>query len=263
MKVCMMQPTFLPWVGYFELISKCDQFVFLDDFQFSIQSYHQRNRLFVNKEQVDWYTAPVKRTSFLMPLNETQTNEEIPWRSKLWKRIQQNYGKARYFKTYEEVIRKWLLTPARSLADQNIAFIKMICSILGFRTPFRYSSEYPSQLHRSERVLELLRECNSDHYLCARGSFNYMVQDKVFPVEDIVILFQNHHPVSYDQVGSPGKFVPYLSILDVLFNVGPEETSRLIMDGTKEWHDWSAMLSLSQEVEENDAHCDRRAQYRR
>ena len=75
MKVAMMQPTFLPWQGYFELIYQADCFIFLDDFQFSVQSYHQRNRLFVNRDQVGWYTVPVKKSNAF--LRKTKTEDGI------------------------------------------------------------------------------------------------------------------------------------------------------------------------------------------
>ena len=98
MNVAMMQPAFMPWQGFFELIYRAERFVFLDDFQFSVQSYHQRNRLFVNKGQVDWYSVSVmKSVSFGAPLNETKLNETIPWRQKMWKRLQQNYAKAPFY----------------------------------------------------------------------------------------------------------------------------------------------------------------------
>jgi hypothetical protein len=244
MNVGMMQPSFLPWLGYFELIYKSDTFIFLDDFQFSVQSYHQRNRLFVNKGQVDWYTVPVKKSlSFQMPLNNTQMNENIPWRVKSWKRIKQNYGKARYFKTYEAAIEKWLLSTYSNLAEQNIAFIKIICEIIGINRIFIKSSEFASQKQRSEHVLELLKWSNANSYYCANGSFDYMFQDKVFPVSNIEVLFQNFNPKAYPQVGSPDNFVPYLCILDALFNIGSDDTAELIKRGTVEWLTWGIMIS--------------------
>lgn len=243
MNVAMMQPSFLPWLGYFELIYKSDTFILLDDFQFSIQSYHQRNRLFVNKGQVDWYTVPVKKSSsFQMPLNSTQINEDIPWRIKSWKRIQQNYGKTQYFKAYEASIAHWLLSPAGNLAVQNIVFIKLICEILGIERVFLTSSEFSSKKQRSEHVLELLQWGNASSYYCANGSFDYMFQDQVFPVSEIEVLFQNFNPKPYFQVGLPDKFMPYLSVLDALFNVGPDETAALIKEGTSEWLTWEHMV---------------------
>jgi len=245
MNIGMMQPTFLPWLGFFELIHKSDVFIFLDDFQFSVQSYHQRNRLFVNKGQVDWYTVPVKKSSsFKMPLNTTQINEDVPWRTKSWKRIQQNYGKTGYFKAYEEEISQWLLSPYSNLAEQNIAFIEMICEIVGIRRIFRKSSELASTKQRSERVVELLRWSNAHGYYCANGSFDYMFQDKIFPVNDIRVLFQNFVPRSYSQASTPDNFVPYLCVLDALFNMGPDGTAGLIIGGTVEWLTWENMVSV-------------------
>jgi hypothetical protein len=244
MNVGMMQPTFLPWLGYFELIYRSDTFVFLDDFQFSVQSYHQRNRLFVNKGQVAWYTVPIKKSSsFQMPLNNTQMNEDIPWRAKSLKRIQQNYGKARHFKAYEAAMEGWLLSTYANLAEQNITFIKMICEMLGIRREFLKSSECASQKQRSERVLELLEWPRADRYYCARGSFDYMLQDQIFPVGDIEVLFQNFVPKAYPQVGSPDGFVPYLCVLDALLNIGPDETAALIKGGTEQWSTWEMMVS--------------------
>lgn len=243
MNVGMMQPTFLPWLGYFELIFKSDIFIFLDDFQFSVQSYHQRNRLFVNKGQVDWYTVPVSKSlSFQMPLNNTQINENSSWRVKAWKRIQSNYRKAKYFKTYEDTIRQWLLVTYSNLAEQNISFIKLISNILGINRIFRNSSEAKTQEKRSLHVLELLRWSNAKCYYCANGAFDYMLQDRVFPVNDIEVLFQNFTPKPYFQVGSPDDFVPYLSILDVLLNIGPVQTHNLIVNGTPEWLTWEEMI---------------------
>ena len=157
-KVAMMQPAFLPWQGFFELICKSDIFIILDDFQFSAQSYHQRNRLFVNKGQVDWYTVPVKKSvSFGGSLDEAIIDDRVPWRVKMWKRVQQNYSKAYYFNQIKPSFEKWLLTSYQSLADQNIAFIQLACDILKIDGRFRLSSQYITSSSRSHRVLELLR----------------------------------------------------------------------------------------------------------
>lgn len=246
MNVAMMQPAFMPWLGYFELIYRSDRFIFLDDFQFSVQSYHQRNRLFVNRGQVDWYTVPVQKSvSFKAPLNETVINEKIPWRKKAWKRIQANYSKAPYYDEIAPIIEDWLLTPAGSLAAQNIAFIKTACSLMGIKRDFRYSSQYPSESQRSARVLELLRHCGANRYYCARGSFGYMLEDTVFPVNDIEVLFQDFKPQPYYQVCAIDGFIPFLSVVDSLLNVGPEATLAMIQTGTGKWLPWSGMVNES------------------
>lgn len=247
MNVAMMQPGFIPWQGLFELIYQADCFIFLDDFQYSVQSWDQRNRLFINKNQVGWYTVPVEKDSFKAPLNKAQINQQIPWREKMWARIENNYGKTKFFKEFSPDIKQWLLTPQNVLAAQNITFICMICDILGInKTEFKMSSQCSSPARRSNRVLELLRWCKADSYLCANGSFAYMLEDGLFPVEDIKVEFQNFVPQPYLQKGSTADFFPFLSVLDALFNIGPENTLELIKNGTYKWLTWDEMKIQSE-----------------
>lgn len=242
MNVAMMQPSFLPWQGYFELILKSDIFIFLDDFQFSVQSYHQRNRLFINRDQADWCTVPVKKSvSFKAPLNQVKINEDTGWREKMWKRIQINYSKALYYKEISPWIETWILEPSDNISSQNIAFIKYVSSLLDYRGEFRLSSEMSSSKARSERVEELLRWCGADTYYCAKGSFGYMLEDGVFPLQDISVCFQDFQPAPYDQVGSTKGFLPFLSILDALMNIGPQKTREYVINGTKKWLLWNEM----------------------
>jgi hypothetical protein len=250
MKVGMMQPSFMPWQGFFELIVMSDIFIFLDDFQFSVQSYHQRNRLFVNKEQVDWYTAPVRKSlSFKAPLNQTRINEEVPWREKTWKRIQQNYAKAPYFSSVGPLFEQWIRVREPSLAAQNISFIRLVCRLLDIKREFRLSSEFAISTRSSQRVLDLLEQCEADTYYCARGSFRYMYEEGIFPVAHIDVLFQDFEPCAYTQIGSPRQFVPFLSIADALFNVGPGPTAEMVKGGTRTWQSWNEMVMKSSGAE--------------
>ncbi len=261
MNVAMMQPSFMPWQGLFEMIYKSDRFIFLDDFQFSVQSYHQRNRLFVNKGQVDWYSVPVqKANSFKTPLNQTRINEAVPWRKKMLQRIRQNYSKTRFFSDIFPGVEKWMQTKEASLAGQNISFIKLVCEIMGLERDIRFSSEYGSEAKSSARVVELLHWCEADSYYCAKGSFDYMKEEGVFPVHDIEVLFQDFRPMQYEQIGSTEGFIPYLSILDALMNVGPGSTEELIKAGTPQWLSWDELLSVNNpnKLEELSANTDRR-----
>lgn len=254
MNVGMMQPVAMPWQGLFELIYKSEIFIFLDDFQFSIQGWDQRNRFFVNNGQVGWYTIPVmKSLSFLSPFNHVMINESVPWRIKILKRIQQNYSKALFYQNIFPLIKEWLSKGRESLASQNIAFIKLVCDLMGLRREFLLSSNYPSEERRSKRVLHLLRSCGATRYYCAKGSFDYMRQDALFPVGDVEILFQDFQHTPYVQIGSPDLFVPYLSILDSLMNVGPDCTLDFVKRGTLRWWTWDEMLfTLTKEKANNN-----------
>ncbi len=248
MKIAMMQPTFLPWQGFFELIYQSERFIILDDFQFSVQSYHQRNRLFVNKEQVDWYSVPIQKSiSFGESLNHALINETPPWRIKMWKRIQQNYSKANYYQLIAPLIQEWLFEKTRFLAAQNISFIKLACETLGLKREFLLSSDSPSDSRKSERVAELLRSNCAGTYYCAKGSFDYMLADGLFPLDDVKVLFQDYDPKPYTQIGSKDKFIPYLSVLDALMNIGPEQTMELIANGTPKWLTWNEMRDMKHE----------------
>jgi len=237
----MMQPAFLPWMGYFELALKADRFVLLDDFQFSVQSWHQRNRLFVGKKSVDWYTVPIRHDSYGRPLNEAIVDDSRPWRKKMGKRIAQNYSRAPYYDAIGPAIGEWLDSPVSSLADLDAGFIMLVLKMLGSDTEIVRSSQHPSEAVRSARVLELLRTLDAGQYLCARGSFDYMKDDAVFPVGDIQVVFQEHIPVAYPQIGSSDQFVGYLSVVDALMNVGPTATRELIELGTQHWWTWEEM----------------------
>lgn len=190
--VAMMQPSFLPWLGYFELIRNADVFIFLDDFQFVYQSFECRNRLFVSKNVVGWLTVPVdKKNDFLKPINGISIREDLKWRNKMWRGIENNYGKTSYFATYVDTIKPLLVEPQFNLAKQNIGLISAICNILELKPKFLYSSQMPIEGKRSERVKNLLNAVGATKYLSAHGSFGYMFEDGVFPLPNIEVLFQN------------------------------------------------------------------------
>jgi len=115
--------------------------------------------------------------------------------------------------------------------------------MMGLNREFRLSSQCNSGLPRSERVVDLLRWCDATVYLCARGSFNYMYDDGVFPVNGIDVLFQNFLPPTYPQCAARGKFIPYLSFLDMLFNIGPAAARELVETSSNNWLTWDDMVA--------------------
>jgi hypothetical protein len=240
-KIAMSQPTFLPWQGFFGYIHLADKFIFLDDFQYSVQSFHQRNSLFVNKNEKGWYTAVVEKSEgFLQGLNQVKLNETLGWQKKMWERIENVYGKADYFSELGPFVKDWLLTAHESLAVKNQAFIQHVCEGMKWETEFLFSSEIASDKTSSERVLQLLKHTGATCYYAAPGSFDYMQEEKVFPIEGIEILFLQYEQHSYKQKNGK-EFMPYLSVLDALFNIGFEASSNLIQSGVKKLTTWQEM----------------------
>lgn len=237
-KVAMMQPSFLPWQGLFELIYKSDKFIFLDDFQFSVQSHHTRNKLFINKNKVDYYNVPVQKSKFFEAnLNIVKPVENKQWKNKLLRTLEYNYKKAPYFESIQPELIETINKNYSNLAELNIGIIELFCKFMNIKSELLKSSDFTqitqSNSKRSKRVEELIQWSGCKTYLSAFGSYDYMSEDK-FNFKEYPSLFQNYNPKPYKQIHSE-TFVPYLSILDALYNIGPNETFNLIKVGTEKW----------------------------
>lgn len=245
MKVAMMQPAFLPWQGFFALVMEADTFIFLDDFQFSIQSYHQRNKLLVNQDSADWYTVPVKKKeAFKKPQTEVFPNNTQDWVTKITKRIQQNYGKSPFYEQVTQTVLP-LIQPHLSLAEINMGVITAIAKMLGHTKTFRKSSEIKATGERTTKVINLLEAVAASAYLSAAGAFNYMKDDGYRSMTDISVSFLNYTPKEYPQQKTK-TFISHLSTLDALFNIGPKETAALIKESTT-WLSWEAFEDIHNE----------------
>jgi len=236
-RVVLMQPHFLPWLGYLELIDRADVFVFLDDFQFSRQSWSQRNRLFAGPGSVGMVTLPIRHehnpeATFL------DIREANPaWRRKLRNLLTCNYQRARYGAAVLALVDEWLAEPYANVGDLEIALIEKISAYLGLGARFVRSSTLGiDRLRRSARLVAILKTLGAGTYVSAHGSFPYMKEDGVFPLANLPVYFQDHAPREYAQHGS-GEFVPRLSCLDALANLAPSEV-RVTLRGTEWWQSW-------------------------
>jgi WbqC-like protein family len=241
-RVALMQPAFLPWQGFFGLVAAADVFVLLDDFQFQRHSFHQRNRIRLAGGGETWITLPVAhpRDGEFPTLAGAVPLADAKWRRRVRTTLDQSYGRAPHHAALRASFDEWIEAPWTSVADMNIAFIRLVAHVLGFEPEWRLASEYGGDGLRSARVLELLRHTAAATYLCARGSYDYMVDDRLLPVDDVEVVFQQFEPEPYPQRRAP-EFVSHLSVLDALFEVGAVETRRLVLAGQRAWTPWRAM----------------------
>jgi hypothetical protein len=248
-RVALMQPSFLPWQGYFALIASADVFVFLDDFQFQRHSFHQRNRVRLADGSELWITVPVGRSgdAEFPSLDTARPIVDPKWARRLKATLDQSYGRAEYHDVVRPGVEKWIDTTWPSLAAMNVAFIRMVADLLEFTPEWALSSECGATGERSERVVALLRHLGARTYLCARGAFEYMAEDGVFPVPDVQVGFQHFEPQPYPQRRT-ADFVSHLSILDALFEVGPAATRDLVLAGQCSWDDWDAMARTASAI---------------
>jgi hypothetical protein len=221
MKVSISQPTYLPWIGYFDLIDQVDCFVLLDTVQFEKRSWHQRNRI-KGPAGLEWLSVPViSRGRFGQSIVDVEIREAEFWRKHL-DVVQLNYRHAPFFSCYfpefEEALRQ--SATASHLVEVNVRLIAWFCRLLGIQTSLRRSSLMGQSGRRSELLVNLIRALNGRYYLSPLGSAVYLLNDlQQFSSAGIEVEFQNYPHPEYTQQFPP--FCPYASVLDLVFNEGP------------------------------------------
>ena len=226
MKVAIHQPNYIPWPGYFYKISISDAFVFLDDVQYTAggaDAVINRNKV-KTANGVIALTVPVKKQSLSTLITETQIDYNQPWVAKHLKTLQHSYSKAPYFKDFFPVFEDILNTRFDNLADLNMRFILEVCRYIGLSPAFYRSSQidYDRTLAKDDLLLALLQHTGADTYISGRGGLKYMELDR-YAAQDIAVEISAFTPQPYPQLF--GTFEPGLSMLDMLFNCGPEAAS--------------------------------------
>lgn len=225
MRAVILQPMYLPWIGYFNLIDQSDVFVFLDDVQFSVQSWQQRNKIKTSQGWL-WLTVPILR-EFGSKIKEIKVNNNINWSKKHWASVRQNYSKAPYFKEYSKPFEEIYSQEWEYLADLDITLIKVITTTLGLKTEFVLSSELAVEGEKTERVINILEKLGASEYISGPAAKSYIEVEKFTEAGITLYWHEYEHPV-YPQLY--GEFIPYLSVIDLLFNCGPE-SKRYIRKG--------------------------------
>lgn len=226
--VSIHQPAYLPWLGYLHKIMISDEFVFFDTTQFEKNSFVNRNK--VNTLQgATMLTVPVRlKNHFNKEIKDIEITNQKEF-GKHWKTIELNYKKSPYWDEYSEKLKEVYNKEYKYLSD--LCFDQLICllDILKIDTKIIKSSELRKyETRKSELVLDLCRDLNAGVYISGKFGKDYL-DEKSFEEAGIKIYFQDYkHPV-YKQMH--GEFVPYLAIIDLLFNVGAEIAKETIMEG--------------------------------
>lgn len=219
MKQCaIMQPTYLPWAGYFNLIAKADVFVFLDDAQLQKNSWHNRNRLLVNHVP-HWITVPVKRNFLAQSIKESEIDSTQNWQVKQSKLLQQTYSKHPFANDVLGICSVIENSSTKYLAELNISLICWVLDKLNIQTEIQLSSEMCVNGKRTGRLIELLKQLHADCYLSPKGAMDYLEEDGFRSQTAIKLLYQDFNPGPYQQHKHP-KFESHLSIVDVVANLG-------------------------------------------
>lgn len=215
MKVAIHQPNYVPWAGYFFKVAQCDRFVFLDDAQYTKNSFINRNRIKTPQGE-HWLTIPVS-VSLGQLICEVKP---LPgWAERHLKTLQQSYAKTAGYKRYVEGIAAVLRAEHANLAELNIALVGHFCDLLGIATPRVRASELGIAGSSDERLAAITAHLGGDAYLSGYGGANYQLQ-QTFASKNIALETYKFRPPAYKQQW--GEFISGLSILDVLFCCGNE-----------------------------------------
>lgn len=217
-KVVILQSNYIPWKGYFDLVNDADVFVFYDDVRYTKNDWRNRNKI-MTANGPRWITIPTG-----MDVNRLICEvglKDPSWQKKHWDTMRQNYMRSPYFKFYRPFFEQiYLGKDWTNLSELNQHLIKSISQdLLGVRTTFDDSRNYQLSGHKLERVLDLASKCGATHYLSGPAGKNYIDEAECKQVGVELIWKDYSGYPEYPQGDLP--FEHGVSILDLLFNVGP------------------------------------------
>lgn len=220
--VVIVQSNYIPWKGYFDLINMADEFILYDDVQYTRRDWRNRN-LIKTPQGLQWLTVPVEvKGKYFQRIRDTRISEP-GWARKHWATLLHNYSKAPFFDTYRPVFEPLYLENADTLlSDLNRRFIEAICGVLGIGTRISWSSDYPLVEGRSERLLGLCLAAGATRYLSGPAARGYL-DEQLFNDAGVAVSWMDYSGYPpYRQLH--GAFEHGVTVLDLLFNEGPEAT---------------------------------------
>ena len=222
MKCVILQPSYIPWRGFFDQIRKADLFIFFDDVQYDTRGWRNRNRI-KKPGGSQWLTIPVNakgaQTEHIL-INEIKIAWNTPWNQEHLKALQHSYSKAPYFNRYKPLLEQFYTRQDEYLADFTIDLTIALARELGIQhTRFMRSSELHVSGFKTEHLINVLTKVGADHYISGPSARDY-IEPEVFKQNHITLEYITYDYPEYPQLHLP--FDPQVSILDLLFMTGPD-----------------------------------------
>jgi len=232
-----MQPTYFPWIGYFDLIDRVDKFVFLDNVKLEKSDWHVRNRI-KTANDVIFLTIPLSLKDGRMKtkINTATVKKHVPWQKKHLRGMQYAYRKAEHYDAVYPFLEELLSGQFELLSEWTIHIIRSISNRIGIDTEFLEASrlgEIPGI--KDGRLVNICRKIECEKYLSPQGSADYLERNNPggeLLRNNIALYYQNFIHPQYCQLY--GDFISHLSIIDLLFNCGFEKALPIIRSGRGE-----------------------------
>lgn len=212
------QPAFFPWLGLFHKILLCDEFVVMDDVQFEKNSFINRNKIKQGNTDT-WLTIPVITKDYKNKrIKDIEIANDI-WKVKHLKTIEQLFSKSPYFNEIKPIIDEIYALQSRYLVDYTNLMLVKIIEYLKINTKVTFASDLSIQSKKLDYVIELTKKTSGNVFVFGALGKDYadkeiLLQNRITPY------FQDYSHPQYKQLGA--EFIPYMSILDLLFNHGTD-----------------------------------------
>lgn len=221
--ICIHQPDFVPYLGFFQRLLMAEHFILLDDVQFIRRGWQHRDRIKGRKGST-WLTLGLRKGEYLQQINDVELSDDPIWVTNNLNMIRECYGKAKHFAEVFPKIEAIYCADHRRMIDINYAFLELAIEYFEIEISISLASKYCIKSTNSSRLLALVKERNGDAYLTGTGSRDYL-DEAMFLAAGVRVIWQDFkHPV-YRQLY--GEFEPMLSCLDVLFNCGRDSAKVL------------------------------------
>lgn len=225
MNCVILQPSYIPWRGYFHQIEKADLFIFYDDVQYDRRGWRNRNKI-KTAQGPKWLSIPVYARGVQQSktaINEIQIVYDDDWNEAHWKSIELAYQKAPFFDDYAYLINEFYQRKPAFLADFTIeTTIALACQLGINNTDYIRSSKLEVEGTKTERLINILQKVGATHYISGPSAKAY-IDAAQFINAGITLEFMAYDYREYPQLYPP--FDPQVSIIDLLFMTGPQALS--------------------------------------
>lgn len=220
MSITIHQPEHMPWLGFFHKLNMADTYVVLDNVQYRRRYFQNRNKI-NTKDGWQWICVPVikEARNDLLIKDARIFKEDMEWREDNIKTIYQNYCKAKFFEFLWPEFKDTYCSEYARLSDLNIALIKLILKKLKVKKDIVFASELCVDGEKGDLILNICLVLGAKKYISGISGKEYLDIGK-FNKGGVEVIFQEfHHPI-YPQLY--GSFSPCMSVIDLLFNCGPD-----------------------------------------
>jgi|TARA_B110000438_G_scaffold142558_1_gene137475 hypothetical protein len=229
LKAVLHQPQYFPYPGFFHKLMQADIFVLLDNTQYD-KRFTNRNQIISSNNSI-WITVPIDKKQKFSPNRLVEINNSIEWKNEHWKKIKYSYSNSEYFSLYEDYFKELFSMDWNFLCELNFETLKQTMKWLNIKTKIIKESDLKLEGKGSQRLIDGCKKIGADTYISGKGlpGKKYLDED-LFGEKNIKLEYQKYVPLEYEQHMSE-TFTPNLSILDLLFNIGPS-SSKFIQNCT-------------------------------